>query len=73
MNYSFDLDKESSNHNIAVLDKYKYYKIGMTKLSSNLICSGIDTYNFTKLPFEYETEYFYTYIILLYQKMFLRK
>ena len=45
----------------------------MTKLASNLLCSGINTYNFTKLPFEYENEYFYTYIIALYQKIFLRK
>lgn len=72
-NYSSDLDKESSNQNMIVLDKYKYYKVAITKLSSNLICSGVDTYNYTKLPFEYETEYFYTYIIALYQKMFLRK
>ena len=33
----------------------------------------MDTYNFTRLPFEYENEYFYTYIFLLYQKMFLKK
>ena len=72
-NYSSDLDKESSNQNMRVLDKYKYYKIAITKLNSNLLCSGVDTYNYTKLPFEYETEYFYTYIIALYQKMFLRK
>ena len=72
-NYSSDLDKESSNQNMSVLDKYKYYKIAITKLNSNLLCSGVDTYNYTKLPFEYETEYFYTYVIALYQKMFLRK
>ena len=72
-NYSSDLDSESSSEKIRVLDKYKYYKIAITKLNSSLLCSGIDTYNFTKLPFEYETEYFYTYIIALYQKMFLRK
>lgn len=72
-NYSSDLDKESTNQNMQILDKYKYYKIAITKLNSNLLCSGIDTYNYTKLPFEYETEYFYTYIIALYQKMFLRK
>lgn len=71
--YSLDLEKENEDKQLVLLDKYKYYKIGITKLSSNLICSGIDTYNFTRLPFEYETEYFYTYIIALYQKMFLRK
>ena len=33
----------------------------------------MDTYNFTRLPYEYENEYFYTYIITLYQKIFLMK
>lgn len=72
-NYSSDLDNDNVSQKLHVLDKYKYYKIAITKLNSSLICSGIDTYNFTKLPFEYETEYFYTYIIALYQKMFLRR
>lgn len=72
-NYFSDFNKENLNKNLAVIDKFKYYKIAITKLSSNLICSGIDTYNFTKLPLEYENEYFYTFIITLYQKMFLRK
>ena len=47
--------------------------MAFTKISSNLICSGTDTYNYTNLPYKYENEYFYTYIIALYQKMFLRK
>lgn len=72
-NYFSDFNKESLNKNLTIIDKYKYYKISYTKLSSNLICSGVDAYNFTKLPFEYENEYFYTFIITLYQKMFLRK
>jgi hypothetical protein len=33
----------------------------------------MDPYNFTKLPFEYENEYFYTYIMALYQRIFLSK
>jgi len=72
-NYSSDFNKSSLEQNLKIIDKYKYYRIAITKLSSNLICSGMDTYNYTKLPFEYENEYFYTYIILLYQKMFLKK
>jgi hypothetical protein len=58
---------------LSIIDKFKYYRIATTKLSSNLLCSGTDTYNYTKLPYEYENEYFYTYIITLYQKIFLRK
>ena len=38
-----------------------------------MICSGVDIFNFTKLPYLYENQYFYTYILGLYQKMFLRK
>lgn len=72
-NYSSDFNKESIEQNLAILDKFKYYKMAFTKISSNLICSGTDTYNYTNLPYKYENEYFYTYIIALYQKMFLRK
>ena len=41
----------------------KYYKTAVTRTSSNIFCSGIDTYNYTKLPYKYENEYFYTYIL----------
>ncbi len=72
-NYFSDFNKDNINKNLSIIDKFKYYKIALTKLSSNLICSGVDTYNYTKLPFEYENEYFYTFIITLYQKIFLSK
>jgi len=72
-NYASDFNKANLEHNLYVLDKLKYTRTGITKLSSNLICSGIDTYNFTKLPYEYENQYFYTYILGLYQKIFLKK
>ena len=71
--YSLDFNKENIEKNLHILDKYKYSKIAITNLSSNLICSGVDIFNFTKLPYQYENEYFYTYILGLYQKMFLRK
>jgi hypothetical protein len=72
-NYSSDFNKENIEENLSVIDKFKYYKIAITKLASTLICSGVDTYNYTKLPFEYENEYFYTYIMALYQRIFLSK
>ena len=72
-NYSSDFNKTNIEQNLSIIDKFKYYRIAMTKLSSNLLCSGMDTFNFTKLPFEYENEYFYTYVVALYQKMFLKK
>lgn len=72
-NYASDFNKANLEHNLYILDKLKYTRTGITKLSSNMICSSIDTYNFTKLPYEYENQYFYTYILGLYQKIFLKK
>ena len=72
-NYSSDFNKENVEQNLHLIDKYKYSKIALTNLSSNIICSGVDIFNFTKLPYQYENQYFYTYILALYQKMFLRK
>lgn len=72
-NYASDFNKANIEHNLYILDSLKYTRTGVTKLSSNIICSGIDTYNFTKLPYEYENQYFYTYILSLYQKIFLKK
>jgi len=62
-NYSSDFNKECIESNLSIIDRFKYYRIAVTRLSSNLLCSGMDTYNFTKLPYEYENEYFYTYVI----------
>lgn len=72
-NFTADFNQEEITENTAVIDKLKYYRISATKQSSNLICSGVDTYNFTRLPYEYENEYFYTYIVTLYQKLFLMR
>ena len=69
--YSSDFNKECNEQNLQIISKLKYARIGLTKLSSNLMCSVIDTYNYTKLPFEYENEFLYTYILRLYQKIFL--
>lgn len=71
--YSSDFNKESLETNFNILDRYKYSKIGLSSSSSNLISSGVDIFNFTKLPYMYENQYLYTYILGLYQKMFLRK
>ena len=37
------------------------------------MASGIDTYNYTKLPVTFENEYLYTYILVQYQKIYLKK
>lgn len=72
-NYLSDFNKTNIEQNLHIIDKFKYSKMSLTKTCSNIMCSGIDTFNYTKLPHQYENEYFYTYILTLYQKMFLKK
>jgi hypothetical protein len=71
--YASDYDKENIEQNLYIIEKMKYSKTAVTKSNCNLFCSGIDPYNYTKLPFQYENEYFYTYILVLYKKLFLKK
>ncbi|MCI9017226.1 MAG: hypothetical protein HFJ53_08740 [Clostridia bacterium] len=59
--------------NIQTFSKWKFIKLGMTKEGTMLMASGIDTYNYTKLPHLYENQYFYTYILVQYQKIYLNK
>ena len=56
-----------------IIERLKYVKTTLSNTSSNIMCSGIDTYNYTKLPYEYENQYFYLYILSLYKKIFLMK
>lgn len=71
--YLSDFNKTNIEQNLHIIEKFKYSKMALTKNSSNILCSGIDTFNYTKLPHQYENEYFYTYILILYQKMFLKR
>ena len=71
--FNSDFNKSNIEHRLHVIEKMKYYKTAITKMSSNLFCSGIDTYNYTKLPYKYENEYFYTYVLAIYKSIFLRK
>lgn len=72
-NYTADFNKANLEHNLHIIEKYKYVKTSISNTSSNLMCSGIDTYNYTKLPYEYENQYFYTYILSLYKLILLMK
>ena len=59
--------------NSKVLGLSKYAKIGISKLGVNLLSSDCDINNYTVLPSEYENQYFYTYILSLYLKVYLKK
>ena len=72
-NYTSDFNKANLEHNLHIIEKFKYVKTTISRTSSNLMCSGIDTYNYTRLPYEYENQYFYMYILSLYKLIFLMK
>ena len=63
----------NEENRLRVVSERKYVKMGITKLSSCLLASNIDTINYTRLPFSYENKYLYTNIIVLYQKEYLKK
>ena len=71
-NYITDLNKQSEEQNLSIISKLKYSRTVVTKSNCNVLCSAVDMYNYTKLPYEYETLIYYTYILRLYQKIFLR-
>ena len=61
------------NENIKIVSNNKFSKIGISKLGTNLLSSDVDITNYTILPQEYENQYFYTYILALYLKVYLKK
>ena len=61
------------NENVKVISNNRFSKIGISKLGVNLFSSEFDIANYTILPHEYENQYFYTYILALYLKVYLKK
>ena len=61
------------NDIVKIISKDKFSKIGLSKLGVNLFSSDVDINNYTILPQEYENQYFYTYILALYLKVYLKK
>ena len=61
------------NDSVKIISKDKFYKIGLSKFGVNLFSSDVDINNYTILPQEYENQYFYTYILALYLKVYLKK
>ena len=58
---------------VDTFSKWKYAKLGISKLGVALFSSSSDMNNYTILPDEYENQYFYTYILNLYKKIYLKK
>lgn len=58
---------------VETFSKWKYAKLGLTKVGMTLFASTSDMNNYTILPEEYENQYLYTYILNLYKKIYLKK
>ena len=56
-----------------VLEPFQYMKMGFTKQGTVLLTSSAFPEYYTKLPFAYEREYLYTYLLTLYKKIYLKK
>lgn len=67
--YKSNFDKK----HMEILSKWKFIQTGFTKEGMALLTSSIDIHNYTKLPHAYENQYLYTYILVQYQKMYLKK
>lgn len=61
------------NDYIKIISNSKYSKIGISKMGITLFSSDADIENYTTVPQTFENEYFYTYILSLYLKVYLKK
>jgi len=68
-----DNSRDYEYEKIETFSKWKYAKIGLTKLGMTLFSSSVDMNNYTILPEEYENQFIYTYILNLYKKIYLKK
>lgn len=66
---SVDIDKNDAIQ----FSEWKYARFGFTKQGVVLFTSSSDINNFTELPDKFENEYFYTYILNLYKRIYLKK
>ena len=67
-----DNSKKYDYDKLQIFSKWQYSKIGITKKSVNLFASSKDISNYTVLPEEFENQYFYTLILSLYKKIYLK-
>ena len=56
-----------------IISRWKYAKLGVTKQSVTLFSSSCDINNYTIFPSDFEEQYFYTYILAIYTKLYLKK
>lgn len=70
---SADNSSDLKANDNTTFSEWKYAKMGFSKQGVVLFTSSSDINNFTDLPNKFENEYFYTYILNLYKKIYLKK
>lgn len=70
---SYQVSYSEQRYKEQILEPLKFTKMGFTKQGTVLLTSDIYPENYTKLPFTYEQEYLYTYLLTLYKKIYLKK
>ena len=73
-----EVKKSNTNINVdyeklSVLTNSSFMKIRINDKCAAVICSSADVSNYTVLPELYENQYFYTYILALHQRYYLKK
>lgn len=68
-----DNSADLESNDATTFSEWKYAKMGFSKQGVVLFTSSSDINNFTDLPNKFENEYFYTYILNLYKKIYLKK
>ena len=72
-NYNLNVEFSENDKKVDIIDKWEYIKYGFSSQATTLFTSGVDTFNYTKLPFLYEKVYIYMYILQLYKKIYIQK
>ena len=72
-NYNLNVEFSENDKKVDIIDKWEYIKFGFSNQATTLFTSGVDTFNYTKLPFLYEKVYIYIYILQLYKKIYIQK
>ncbi len=76
--YKMSEVKESSTNDykefekLNMLSNSSFMRLRITPKCCALICSSTENSNYTKLPYKYENEYLYTYIISLHERYYLK-
>ena len=62
------MENKNIKNEVNLIEISEYIKLGITENSTTLITNSLESYNYTKLPYEFENRYLYTLIYAYYQK-----